>query len=99
MKIAIYNVDGLFATVYEGLENLKQIGDTFVFDKGTFSGIDERHVLLDDADEIPATLEEAKLLDKLMSLTKQKTLQEENTELKQQVSTLEDTIIFLMDYV
>lgn len=99
--MAIYNVDGDFATVYEDLGNPVLEGDTLICDKGAISGWDDRHVLLDDDVEPPGTLEEAKAIDKMPSLPKKSTnveqLEQENEDLKQRTSLLEDALLAVLD--
>lgn len=98
MKIAIYQ-SGMLATVLEGINNPKLIGDELTFDQGSILGIDENHILLDDETEVPETLEEATLLDQKGNLNKLLTLEEENAELRTRLESAEMAIITLMDFM
>ena len=96
MKIAIYQNDGMLATVLEGVDNPKLVGSELIFDKGSITGIDENHILLDDEAEAPETLEEANSLNQIGNLTKVLTPEEENNELKQQLA---ETNALLLDFM
>jgi hypothetical protein len=98
MKIAIYQ-NGTLATVLEGVNNPKLIGGELTFDQGSITGIDENHILLDDAVEVPETSEEAVTLNQMGHLTKVTTLEEENAELRSRLESAEMAIITLMDFL
>jgi hypothetical protein len=99
MKIAIYQNNGMLATVLEDIDNPKLVGSELTFDKGSITGIDENHILLDDAVEVPETLEEASAINQLSNLTKVPTLEEENAELRLRLESAEMAIISLMDFM
>jgi hypothetical protein len=96
MKIAIYQNNGMLATVLEDIDNPKLVGSELTFDKGSITGIDENHILLDDEAETPETLEEANSLNQMGNLTKVLTPEEENNELKQQLA---ETNALLLDFM
>jgi hypothetical protein len=99
MKIAIYQENGMLATVLEGIDNPKLVGSELTFDKGSITGIDENHILLDDTAEAPETLEEASAINQMGHLTKVPTLEEENAELRLRLESAEMAIISLMDFM
>jgi hypothetical protein len=83
MKIAIYHENGELASVYEGIENPKINGQDLYFDGGSFSSIDDNHILLNDDVKVPDTLtDEIKALDKKAALEKFLTAEEEKEQLK-----------------
>mgnify|MGYP003575844933 CR=1 FL=1 len=99
MKIAIYQNDGMLATVLEGVDNPKLVGSELIFDKGSITGIDENHILLDDATIAPETVEEARAVNQMDQLNKVPTLEEENAELRLRLESAEMAIITLMDFL
>lgn len=106
MKIAIYNRDGFYATVYEGINNPKIKDNDLVFDGGVMASLNENYIFLEDEVEPPAKLEEAKLLDQRSRIEQGKTLAQENAELKQKMAAIEqrlgDTegaILAVMDFL
>ena len=97
MKIAIYNKEGTFATVFDGITSPKIIDEELTFDNGSLSGFDENHILLDDETDIPATLEEAKLLDKRAQYTFENA--NETEELKKQLAETNALILDFMESI
>lgn len=96
MKVAVYNREGNYRTLYEGIANPRLKGDLLIFDGGSFSGL-ANLILLNDNETPPPLLSDALALDKKPSLTVTKSLQEENEELKKRVNDLEDAVLFLMN--
>jgi hypothetical protein len=64
MKVAIYKKDGIYTTVLNDIKNPKLVDDKLFFENGGIFGFDENHILLNDEEEIPQTIEAARLLDK-----------------------------------
>lgn len=96
MKIAFYQ-DGVFAVMYEGIEDPSITGDELHFaNNGLFKGL-ENAVLLKDEDEAPETFEEAQTMNQMSLYMVQK--HDEVADLKARLEQAEMAIITLMDFM
>jgi hypothetical protein len=100
MKIAVYRKNGKLSNVYEGINNPRINGNDIYFEKGSFSCINDNHILLNDEDDVPDVLTDKLLaIDKKSTLSKFKTPKEENNQLKSRLESAELTIIALIDFM
>jgi len=95
MRLAIYSpIDGSLLSVYKNINNPSIEGDLLVFTNGSFSGLTDYHILLDDDVVLPDTLEDARLLDKKAEYEVEKI--NETEELKKQLA---ETNELLLDFL
>jgi hypothetical protein len=97
MKIAIYSKENKLLTVYENINNPKLKDSAIYFDGGSFSGITDKHILIDNEIEPSEELTiEMVQLDKKGSVETFKTLEEQQAE---RIANLEDALLILMDMI
>jgi hypothetical protein len=97
MKIAIYAENNRLTAVYEGINNPKRHGTVIVFDGGDFSGITDRHMLIDD-DVTPSE----ELTPDMLQLDRKETIDVIKTTEEQQaerIANLEEALLTLMDMI
>jgi hypothetical protein len=97
MKLAIYDKDGNYTTILEGINNPLLVGNNLMFDGGQLADLTDNHILLNNEDEAPLLLSDAISLDKKSLIEKKKSPEEEIAERDKRISELEDALLTIMD--